>query len=79
MRGKVKQASNRIKSTFRGFTQTKVNGIGIIEIILILVIIIGLVLIFRKQIEGILKAAFDSINTNSGEINSEITGIPLPY
>lgn len=52
---------------------SQVEGIGVIEIILILVIIIGLVLIFRNQIEAILQTAFDSINTNSDSINSGIT------
>lgn len=54
-----------------------VDGIGIIEIILILVIIIGLVLIFRNQITDIMQTAFDSINGNSNEINSNITIAPL--
>lgn len=52
---------------------SQVDGIGVIEIILILVIIIGLVLIFRNQIEAILQTAFESINTNSDSINSGIT------
>lgn len=51
----------------------QLEGIGIIEIILILVIIIGLVLIFREQIQAILQTAFDSINANSDSINSDIT------
>jgi len=51
----------------------QVDGIGVIEIILILVIIIGLVLIFREQIQAILQNAFESINSNSDSINSEIT------
>lgn len=63
----------RIKRICRKLSATKVNGIGVIEIILILVIIIGLVLIFRTQIEAIIQTAFDSINSNSGDINSEIT------
>lgn len=51
----------------------QVCGIGIIEIILILVIIIGLILIFRNQIEAIIQSAFSSINADSGEITKDIT------
>ena len=48
------------------------DGIGIVEIILILVILIGLVAIFRKQIIGILERALQSITTNSNQISSDI-------
>lgn len=72
MKAKIKQAGNSVKNTFRGFAARRVSGIGIIEIILILVIIIGLILIFREQIQDIIKTAFDSINTNSAEINTQI-------
>ncbi len=51
----------------------QLSGIGVIEIILILVIIIGLVLIFRDQIQNILQGAFDSINDNSDNLSSGIT------
>ncbi len=50
----------------------QLDGIGVIEVILILVIIIGLVLIFRNQITAIIQSAFESISGNAGEINTEI-------
>jgi hypothetical protein len=50
----------------------QMDGIGVIEIILILVIIIGLVLIFRNQIGGIMHNAFENITGDSDEINSDI-------
>lgn len=50
----------------------QLDGIGIIEIILILVIIIGLVLIFRNKIEGIMKSAFSSISGDSSEISKDL-------
>ena len=53
--------------------EIQLEGIGIIEIILILVIIIGLVLIFREQIQNILQTAFDSINSNADTINTDIS------
>ncbi len=54
-----------------------VDGIGIIEIILILVIIIGLVLIFRDQISNIMQNAYNSINGDSTDINKDI--VIKPY
>ncbi|TCT11650.1 putative flagellin with Flp1-like domain [Natranaerovirga pectinivora] len=48
------------------------DGIGIVEIILILVILIGLVAIFRTQITDILQRAFNSITRNSNEVISDI-------
>lgn len=58
---------------FKRLMNKQVYGIGIIEIILILVVIIGLVLIFRNQIEAIIRSAFSSINSDAGEITRDIT------
>lgn len=55
------------------FMRKQLSGIGIIEIILILVIIIGLILIFRNQIEAIIQTAFSSIISNADAINGEIS------
>lgn len=62
-----------IKKLFRRVSAVQLDGIGIIEIILILVIIIGLVLIFRTQITEIITSAFSSIVSDSNEINTGIT------
>ncbi|MDD3174111.1 MAG: Flp1 family type IVb pilin [Herbinix sp.] len=62
----------RIKRFYWKMTTTQLEGIGVIEIILILVIIIGLVLIFRNQIADIMQNAFDSINGDAGDINADI-------
>lgn len=66
----LKQCGNKAAKQLR---TKQLNGIGVIEIILILVIIIGLVLIFRDQIQNILQGAFDSINDNSDNLSSGIT------
>jgi hypothetical protein len=50
---------------------TEEDGIGVVEIILILVILIGLVLIFKEEIEKIVKNAFKTIKDDSGEIIGE--------
>lgn len=44
------------------------DGIGVIEIVLILVVLIGLVLIFKDQINKLLKNIFKEINNKSGEV-----------
>lgn len=44
------------------------DGVGVVEVILILVILIGLVLMFKEQISSIIDKAFKSINTDSGKI-----------
>ena len=47
------------------------KGIGIVEIILILVILIALVLLFKDRIGNITNNALNSIESDSGEIIEE--------
>lgn len=49
------------------------DGIGVVEIILILVVLIMLIVIFREQITKIVKSAFEQINGGSDKINSNIS------
>lgn len=44
------------------------KGVGVIEIVLILVILVGLVLIFKEQITGIVNNAFSQISGDAGSI-----------
>ena len=44
------------------------RGVGVIEIVLILVILIGLVLVFKEQITAIVNNAFSSIAGDAGNI-----------
>lgn len=44
----------------------EVKAVGVIEVVLILVILIGLVLIFKEQITGIVTGAFSEI---TGDVN----------
>lgn len=44
------------------------DGIGVIEIVLVLVVLIGLVLIFKDQINKLLKGIFKEINDKSNEV-----------
>lgn len=44
------------------------EGIGVVEIILILVVLIALVLLFKDQIVKVVNSAFKSFNSDSNEI-----------
>lgn len=44
------------------------NGVGVIEIVLILVVLIGLVIIFKKQINQLLDSIFNQINSKTKEV-----------
>ena len=43
-------------------------GIGVIELVLILVVLIGLVIIFKEQITKVLESIFKEINSQSKEV-----------
>lgn len=44
------------------------DGIGVIEVVLILVVLIGLVIIFKGQITALLNDIFSQINSQSKEV-----------
>lgn len=44
------------------------EGVGVIEIVLILVVLIGLVLVFKEQITAIVNNAFTAISGSAGKI-----------
>lgn len=44
------------------------TGIGVVEIILILVVLIGLVILFRDQIQILVTNIFATITEKSGQI-----------
>ena len=44
------------------------DGIGVIEVVLILVVLIGLVIIFKGQITSLLNDIFKQINSSSKEV-----------
>ena len=47
---------------------TEEDGIVVIEVVLILVVLIGLVIIFKKQITTLLNNVFKEINSQSKEV-----------
>ncbi len=44
------------------------DGIGVIEVVLILVVLVGLVIIFKGQITSLLNDIFSQINSQSKEV-----------
>lgn len=44
------------------------QGVGVIELVLILVVLIGLVIIFKKQINTLLENIFKQITDKSKEV-----------
>lgn len=51
----------------KGFLQDE-RGIGVVEIILILVVLIGLILIFKEQLTDLVESIFEKITSESSGI-----------
>lgn len=52
---------------FRDFLRDE-EGIGVVEMILILVVLIGLVIIFKSQLTSLVQSIFNKITTQSNTI-----------
>ncbi len=44
------------------------DGIGTVEVILILVVIIGLIIIFKNQLTNLVNNTFSNINSKAGSL-----------
>ncbi|MCI6859008.1 MAG: hypothetical protein MR867_06915 [Eubacterium sp.] len=44
------------------------KGMGVVEVILIIVVLIGLVIIFQTNIKGVVASIFSTIQKNAGSI-----------
>lgn len=55
---------------FKKFFRSKQEAIGVVEIILILVILIGLVLIFRDQITALIRNILETITGGAEDIGT---------
>lgn len=51
----------------RAFLQEE-DGVGVIEIVLILVVLVGLVIVFKGQINTLLESIFKEINKQAKEV-----------
>lgn len=56
-----------MKSMVKAFLEDE-SGVGVVEMILILVVLIGLVLIFKRQLTNIVNGIFDTINSKVGNV-----------
>lgn len=52
---------------FKNFLRDE-DGIGVVEMILIVVVLIGLVLIFKKRLTTLVTDIFDTITNKAGEV-----------
>ena len=44
------------------------EGMGTVEIILIIVVLIGLVIVFKKEIDGLVTEIFKTINSDAAKV-----------
>ena len=58
-----------MRETARDFIRDEA-GMGTVEIILIIVVLIGLVIIFKKQLNDLVKKVFQKISIDSNSIIS---------
>ncbi|MDE5596341.1 MAG: hypothetical protein K2J04_00735 [Lachnospiraceae bacterium] len=54
---------------FRNFVKEE-DGMGTVEIILIIVVLIGLVIIFKEQLRSLVESVFEKITTDSNTVMS---------
>lgn len=66
MRGKEKEG--KLKG-FKTFLQEE-EGMGTVEIILIIVVLIGLVIIFKTQLRSLVNTVFEKITSDSNTVMS---------
>lgn len=62
-----KEYKTEKNTNIKGFWKDN-RGVGVIEVVLILVILIGLVLIFKDQISSVVTNALSNISGDAGKI-----------
>ena len=62
-----KWKENKLVSEWTAFWRQE-EGVGVIEVVLILVVLIGLVIIFKTQITKLLENIFKEIESQSKEV-----------
>ena len=50
------------------FLNRETQGFGVVEVILILVVLIGLVLIFKEQLTALVESIFEKITSESSNV-----------
>ena len=60
----IERISNQLMAGFN----RKLSGIGVVEVILILLVLVGLVIIFKDQITALAKTIFSSIGSQVNQL-----------
>ena len=75
----IKNKLNNLKERINGFIGdvyrpedliTMDDGMGTVEVILIIVVLVGLVLIFKKQIKAIVNSIMNKISSDANDVMS---------
>lgn len=66
-RSRIREGVKKAAKEIRRFIEDE-EGVGVIEVVLILVVLIGLVAVFKTQINQLLTKIFNSIGTLSDDI-----------
>lgn len=67
-RRKEKRKTGRLKGLYELWREEE--GMGTVEIILIIVVLIGLVIIFKTQLRALVEKVFEKITTDSNTVMS---------
>lgn len=63
----LKNAVTLFKNRLQQIVRSE-DGMGVVEVILIIVVLIGLVIIFQTNIKSVVATIFSTIETNAGKI-----------
>lgn len=63
----IQRALGKAIERTRAFLKDE-EGMGTVEIILIIVVLIGLVIVFKQQISGIVESVFQTINSEKNAV-----------
>ncbi len=64
---KAKAFGKRAADNVKQFLSDE-SGMGTVEVILIIVVLIGLVIVFKKEIDGLVKEIFKTINSDAAKV-----------
>ncbi len=66
---KIREMKNRLRQKCRKSTfLADESGMGTVELILIIVVLIGLVIIFKKQLTSLVNTIFEAITSKSNDV-----------
>ena len=63
----MSRCMNRLKIFWNRFWNDE-SGMGVVEVILIIVVLIGLVIIFKNQITGVVNDIFEKLVSQSSSV-----------